>query len=111
MLYIYKYEKLRYIVPKQVIELKKEKEEVPLRKNLLDFLRKNSDLAYTLKELHEHFQKIDTKENKHYGGKEKVLYKLIYTYLREFHLQKILSHKGKHYFYEDKRGINEKKRN
>ncbi|MBI2672572.1 hypothetical protein HYX16_06580 [Candidatus Woesearchaeota archaeon] len=98
-------------MPKAVIELKNEKEEVPLRKNLLNFLRKNSDLSYTLKELHEHFLKLDEKGTKLYSGKEKALYKLVYTYLREFHLQKLVSHKSRYYFYEDKRGLNEKKKN
>ena len=90
-------------MPKTVAKLKNEREEVPLRKNLLNFLKKNNNLAYTLRELHEHFSRLDKKESKLYANKEKVLYKLIYTYLREFKLQKLVSHKGRHYFYEEKK--------
>ncbi|MBI2672322.1 hypothetical protein HYX16_05290 [Candidatus Woesearchaeota archaeon] len=97
-------------MPKRVVELKKEEEVDSLRKRILDFLKKNSDLAYTLKEIHEHFIKIDKKAGSLYENKEKVLYKLIYIYLREFKLQGIISHKGRYYFYEDNRGINAKKK-
>lgn len=88
-------------MPIKVSELEKGFEKSSLRGKTLEFLKKDPELAYTLKEIHLHF----SKEIKHIDSK--VLYKLIYNYLREFSLQKLVIHKGNYYYFNKKR-LNEK---
>ena len=69
-----------------------------LRGRLLDFLKRNSKLAYTLKELHEIFLDLDKKSEKKYQQNPKVLYHLIYGYLREFILSNKITKRGNYYY-------------
>ncbi|MEK6934672.1 MAG: hypothetical protein AABW46_02230 [Nanoarchaeota archaeon] len=70
-----------------------------LRGQILNFLKKNSSYAYTLKELHIYFLKQDRKFVKKYASKEKTLYHLIYGYLREYILKKKVVKEGNFYYY------------
>ena len=74
-----------------------------LRGQILDFLKNNSNYAYTLKELHQHFLKLDKTREKKYISKEKVLYHLIYGYLRSFVLNKGVVKEGNYYHYNEKK--------
>ena len=81
-------------MPKEVKEL--EDSSIFLRGKLLEFLKKNSKLAYTLKELHE----IYLKQEKKYQKNPKTLYHLIYGYLREFRLSNQIIKKGNYYYFK-----------
>ena len=70
-----------------------------LRSRILEFLKKNSNLAYTLNEIYTHFLELDKKGPKKYKN-EKVLYKLIYGYLNDFVKKEEIVHKGHFYFYK-----------
>jgi len=83
-------------MPKEVKDL--ENSNIFIRGQLLQFLRKNSKLAYTLKELHQHFINLDKKSEKKYQSDPKVLYHLIYGYLREFRLQNQIIKNGNYYY-------------
>ena len=83
-------------MPKEVKEL--EDSSVFLRGKLLHFLKKNNKYAYTLNELHKHFFEIDKKSEKKYQSNPKVLYHLIYGYLREFRLHDQVTKKGNYYY-------------
>ncbi len=85
-------------MPKKVSEL--EEPSLFLRGKLLNFLKKNSHLAYTLKELHDIYLKEDFKTEKKYQSDPKVLYHLVYGYLREFKLQNLITKKGNYYYYK-----------
>ncbi len=71
-----------------------------LMAQLLAFLKKNSEFAYTLKELHNHFLELDKQGDEKYQKNPKVLYHLIYGYLRVFGLKKLIVHKGNYYYYK-----------
>lgn len=81
-------------MPKEVKEL--ESSQIFLRGKLLEFLKKNSKLAYTLNELHQFF----LKQEKKYKSDPKILYHLIYGYLREFKLKDQIIKKGNYYYYK-----------
>jgi len=81
-------------MPKEVKDL--EDSSIFLRGQILQFLKKNSKLAYTLKELHE----IYLKKEKKYQKNPKVLYHLIYGYLREFRLKNQINKKGNYYYFK-----------
>ncbi len=83
-------------MPKRVSEL--EESNLFLRGKLLSFLKKNSHLAYTLKELHGISMKEDSKSEKKYSSRPKALYHLIYGYLREFRLEDKIIKKGNYYY-------------
>ena len=85
-------------MPKEVKEL--EDSNIFLRGKLLFFLKKNSKYAYTLKELHAHFLKIDSSAEKKYQSNPQVLYHLIYGYLREYKLKDIITKKGNYYYFK-----------
>ena len=87
-------------MPIKVIDLKKGKEKVSLRGKTLDLLKRNSDMAYTLKELYNLFLEEDKKNENLYKNKQNVLYKLTYNYLREFILEGIVIHKGNYYYHK-----------
>ena len=87
-------------MPIKVIDLKKGKEKVSLRGKTLDLLKRNSDMAYTLKELYNLFLEEDKRGENFYKNKPSVLYKLIYNYLREFILKGVVIHKGNYYYYK-----------
>lgn len=89
-------------MPIKLIDLEKGAEKASLRGKTFEFLKNNSDLAYTLKEITSFF----SKQNKNY--RSKTTYKLIYNYLRDFTLKGSVIHKGNYYFYK-KEAINEKK--
>ena len=74
-----------------------------LRGQILNFLKNNSKYAYTLKELHQNFLKLDQTREKKYVSKEKVLYHLIYGYLRNFILNKKVVKEGNYYYYNEKK--------
>jgi len=82
-------------MPKEVKDL--ENPNIFLRGKLLQFLKKNKKYAYTLKELHQHFLKLDSKSDKKYKSNPKILYHLIYGYLREFRLKDQIIKKGNYY--------------
>ncbi|MEK6937151.1 MAG: hypothetical protein AABW58_03715 [Nanoarchaeota archaeon] len=83
-------------MPIKVADLEKGQESSSIRGKTLQFLKKNPELAYTLKEIHANF----SKEINHIDSK--VLYKLIYNYLREFTLKKSVIHKGNYYYFNKK---------
>jgi len=85
-------------MPKEVKDL--EDSSIFLRGQLLQFLKKNSNLAYTLKELHEIYLKEDSKSSKKYKSNPKSLYHLIYGYLREFRMKNQIIKKGNYYYYK-----------
>ena len=87
-------------MPIKVIDLKRGKEKVSLRGKTLELLKRNSDMAYTLKELYNLFLEEDKKTDNLYKNKTNVLYKLIYNYLREFILHGVVIHKGNYYYYK-----------
>lgn len=91
-------------MPKRVAELESRPEERAsfLRGKLIEFLKKNSELAYTLNELYEHFLKQDKISTK-YQKNSKILYHLIYGYLREFKQKKLVVHSGNYYYYRGKK--------
>ena len=95
-------------MPIKVAELKEGKEKNSLRGKLLEFLKKNSDLAYTLKEIYTFFKEEKTIIGV-YESKQDILYKLIYNYLRDFVLQGLVVHKGNYYHFK-KEALNEKKK-
>ena len=72
------------------------------RKKILLFLEKNHDLAYTLKELLQHFLNNDKELNKKHKANPKVLYNLIYGYLRNYESQGSIVHKGNYYYLNQK---------
>jgi len=74
-----------------------------LRGQILDFLKKNSKYAYTLKELYTHFLKLDSGGDKKYISKENGLYHIIYGYLRSFILKKQVVKDGNFYYYDGKK--------
>jgi len=82
-------------MPKEVKEL--EDSNIFLRGKLLEFLKKNSKYAYTLKELHH----LYLKQEKKYQKNPKILYHLIYGYLREFRLKNQIIKKGNYYYYKN----------
>jgi len=82
-------------MPKEVKDL--EESSIFLRGKLLEFLKKNTKYAYTLKELHQHFLKLDSKSEKKYESQSQVLYHLIYGYLREFRLKNLVTKQGNYY--------------
>ncbi len=88
-------------MPKKVAEIESLPEEKAyfLRGKVLEFLRKNPDLAYTLKEIFNYFLELDKKSEQRYQKSRHVLYHLIYGYLREFKLKKLVLHKGNYYYY------------
>ncbi|MEK6951600.1 MAG: hypothetical protein AABX29_01160 [Nanoarchaeota archaeon] len=92
-------------MPIKVEELKKGgvESKLFLRGQILDFLKSNSEYAYTLKELYGHFLKKDMHSEKKYISKEKILYHLIYGYLREFILKKKVVRGGNFYYYNEKK--------
>ena len=92
-------------MPIKVEELKKGgvESKLFLRGQILDFLKKNSEYAYTLRELHHYFLKKDKVNWKKYVGKEKVLYHLIYGYLRDFISKKNVIKEGNFYYYNEKK--------
>ncbi len=83
-------------MPKEVKEL--EESNIFLRGKLFQFLQKNSHLAYTLNELHQIYLKEDSKAEKKYQSNPKILYHLIYGYLREFKLKDQIIKKGNYYY-------------
>lgn len=85
-------------MPKEVKEL--EESTIFLRGKLLQFLKKNSHLAYTLKELHQIYLKEDSKSEKKYQSNPKTLYHLIYGYLREFKLKNQITKRGNYYYHK-----------
>ncbi len=97
-------------MPIRVSELEKGKESISLRGKTLGLLKNNSDLAYTLKEISNLFLEQDKKAENVYKNNPKVLYKLVYNYLREFREAGFVIHKGNYYFYNKKGVANEKKR-
>ena len=78
-----------------------------LRKKILIYLQKNQDLAFTLKELFEHFLKQDKELPKRYEKSPKVLYNLIYGYLRNYELKGQIIHKG-NFYYSNKKSKSKK---
>lgn len=88
-------------MPKKVSEIESLPEEKAyfLRGKILEFLRKNPGLAYTLKEIFNHFLELDRKSDQKYQKNRSILYHLIYGYLREFKLKKLVVHKGNYYYY------------
>jgi len=87
-------------MPKKVAEIESLPEEkaIFLRGKILEFLRKNHTLAYTLKEIFHHFLELDNRSEQKYQKNQSVLYHLIYGYLREFRLKKQIIHKGNYYY-------------
>ena len=85
-------------MPKEVSRL--EESSVFLRGKLLNFLKKNSHLAYTLKELYEIFLDKDAGSEKKYVSQSNVLYHLVYGYLREFKLENKVVKRGNYYYYK-----------
>jgi len=85
-------------MPKEVRKL--EETSSSTRGKLLQFLKKNSHLAYTLRELHEIFLDKDAKLENKYSDSPRVLYHLIYGYLREFRLKNNIVKKGNYYYYK-----------
>ena len=83
-------------MPKEVKEL--ENPNIFLRGQLIQFLTQNKKYAYTLKELYQHFLEQDKKTNKKYQSNSKILYHLVYGYLREFKLHKQIIKKGNYYY-------------
>ncbi|MBI2499722.1 hypothetical protein HYV88_05760 [Candidatus Woesearchaeota archaeon] len=92
-------------MPIKVEELKKGgvESKLFLRGQILDFLKNNSKYAYTLKELYTYFLERDTKSEKRYINKKKVLYHLIYGYLREFIKKNKVVKEGNFYYYNGKK--------
>jgi len=92
-------------MPIRVDDLKKggEESKLFLRGQILDFLKRNSKYAYTLRELHNHFLELDKTRYKKYTNKEKTLYHLIYGYLRNFILEKKVVKGGNFYYYNEKK--------
>ncbi len=86
-------------MPIKVSDLEKGQEKSSLRGKTLEFLKKDADLAFTLKEIHQHF----LKQSSAYTKAPENLYKLIYNYLREFSIQGLVIHKGNYYFFNKKR--------
>ncbi len=90
-------------MPIKVKDLEKEFIKSSVRGKILEFLKSNSELAFTLKEIHTFFIENDKKSNKAYIENPDVLYKLIYNYLRDFCIHGIVAHKGNYYYY--KKGV------
>lgn len=88
-------------MPKKVVDVESMPEEKAyfLRGKILEFLKKNQDLAYTLKEIYNHFLELDRKSGQKYQKDKSILYHLIYGYLREFKLKKLIIHKGNYYYF------------
>ena len=95
---VYKASFLLISMPKKVSEL--EDSNLFLRGKLIEFLKKNSNFAYTLRELHEIFLKEDSKLDCKYKGSPKKLYHLIYGYLRDFKLKNKVIKKGNYYYFK-----------
>jgi len=87
-------------VPITVSELENSQGKSSLRGKILEFLSKNSGLAFKLKEIHIHFLELDKKGENKYKGKEKILYRIIYNYLRDFSFKSFVIHKGDYYYYK-----------
>ena len=88
-------------MPIRVKELERYEEASNLKEEILDFLKKHKDEAYPLKELHQYFLDKD-KVIGNYKGREKVLYHLIYGYLRRFVLDGSILKKKNFYYYNEK---------
>ncbi len=85
-------------MPVKVIDLEKGNDKNSLRGKVLELLKKDPSLAYTLREIYSHFMQ-ENEINNHYKNKQQILYKLIYNYLREFKLKDVITHKGNYYYY------------
>lgn len=92
-------------MPIRVEELKKGnvQNKFFLRGQLLDFLKKNYEYAYTLNELYTYFLRLDRLKDKKYSSKEKSLYHLVYGYLRSFISKKQVIKEGNFYYYNEKK--------
>ena len=90
-------------MPIRVIDLEKGSEKTSLRGKLLEFLKTNPELAFSLKEIYEHFLDIDRKGTKIYQNKKPIFYRMIYNYLRDFSLSGFVIHRGNYYYYSKKR--------
>jgi len=87
-------------VPIKVSELEKISGKNSIRSKILEFLRKNSSLAFTLNEIYNHFLDLDKKEHNLYQLKKQIFYRMVYNYLRDFAIKEIIVHKGNYYFYK-----------
>ncbi len=86
-------------MPIKVLELEKEGNSViSIRGKTLNLLKKNQELAYTLKEIYLVFL------NDHKDKNKNLLYKLIYNYLHDFTIKGLIIHKGNYYYYNKKYG-------
>ena len=86
-------------MPIKVFELEQGKERNSVRGKILEFLKKNPDLAYTLKEIYTFCINEDKSDN-NYKTNPKTLYKLTYNYLRDFAILGLVIHKGNFYYYK-----------
>lgn len=86
-------------MPIKVVDLENGNESNTIRNKILQLLKKDPNLAYKLKEIHNILLEEDKKTNNDYKNKPNGLYKLIYNYLLEFKSKKLISYKGGYYFF------------